>query len=350
MARNKTVHLGDIELVTRSRSKYIVNKHKYINKRYNKLLLKDIVCDTKGFVYGVCDCECGEHDILTAIYKLVTNQTYSCSACARRAGSGFNSIYDSDKYIGNIYGYLKVLSYYFGEDSKGNKGVFWHTQCIRCGKYKDFEASKLVGGTTVSCGCVLYDRNNKYSDTSWIGKCVDGTLIINILNKTKNGQLWLCKCKYCGRLYNATAKKIVSRHTNSCGCIKESIGIIEITKYLDSIGMEYIKEWSSYNLLSQYGYRLRYDFALILENKVVAFIEYDGNQHDDPNAGFGSYANRLSNYYDILDSDSRKNRFAAENNIPLLRIKYTRQSEEIINELKSFINKIKTINKNKGDN
>lgn len=340
MARNKTVHLEDIKIVYESRSKYIINKSQYINKKYNKLYLKDIVCDTRGYVYGVCDCDCGETNIVTAIRALLDYKTKSCSSCARATGSGFNSKYASDEYIGKIYGNLKVIKYYYGRDDNG-QGVFWRTKCLLCNNEKDFKASSLVNGTTISCGCVLNNRNNKYSDDSWLGKDIYGTKVLKILDKEYDGQMWLCKCKYCGADFKALARKIVSRHTNSCGCVNESIGIIEISKYLDSKNIQYIKEWSNQKLLSQYGNRLRYDFAIIKDNKLYALIEYDGNQHKDPWAGFGSYDQRLNNFNDIVDSDNRKNQFAKINNIPLLRINYSRKSEEIINELDSFINKLK---------
>lgn len=45
-------------------------------------------------------------------------------------------------------------------------------------------------------------------------------------------------------------------------------------------------------------------------------------------------------FYDIIDSDMRKEAYAEKHNIPLLRIEYNRHSEEIINELESFINKL----------
>lgn len=151
MAYNKTKYLYDLDLVYNSRSKYIKNKSSYVGNKYNSLVLKDIVCDTRGYVYGVCDCiNCGNENIVTAIKKLINFETYTCG-CSRDAGTGFNSKYDSDEYLGKIYGNLRVDSYFFSEFN-GNKGVFWNTTCMLCNKHKVFRASLLVNGTTTSCG------------------------------------------------------------------------------------------------------------------------------------------------------------------------------------------------------
>lgn len=341
MAYNKVKYLDDLDLVEYSRSKYIINKEQYIGKRYNSLILKDIVCDTRGYVYGVCDCtNCGNTNIVTAIKKLINFETYTCG-CSRNAGTGFNSKYNSDYYIGKIYGNLRVDSYFFSENKNG-KGVFWNTTCMLCDKHKIFKASLLVNGTTTSCGCALERRNNKYSCQSWIGMEIDGTKIIDIGEKTPYGQTWICKCKYCNKPYRVLARKVVSGHTNSCGCTVESMGVTDIKRYLIENNIRFVQEWKTNKLLSKRGYPLRYDFALLdTNNSVIAFIEYDGSQHTDANAGFGSYSNRYANYLDILDSDDRKNRFASEHNIPLCRISYSRQRQPIINDLQSFIYKLK---------
>lgn len=343
MAYNKVKYLKDLDLVEYSRSKYIRDKRQYIGKQYNKLILKDIVCDTHGFVYGVCDCiNCGNTNIVTAIKKLVNFETYTCG-CSRKAGTGFNSKYDSEEYIGKMYGNLRVDGYFFSEN-KNSKGVFWNTTCMICNRHKTFKATLLVNGTTTSCGCLLEKRNNKYSSQDWVGQYIDDTEVISVDDKTYYGQMWTCKCKYCGNLYRTLARKIVSGHTNSCGCLTESMGIADIKRYLINNNIKFVQEWKTKSLLSKNGYPLRYDFALLdTANNVIAFIEYDGAQHTDANAGFGSYDDRYERYLDILDSDERKNKFASLHNIPLCRISYSRQRQQVIDDLQSFIYKLKII-------
>lgn len=122
------------------------------------------------------------------------------------------------------------------------------------------------------------------------------------------------------------------------------MGIADIKRYLINNNIKFVQEWKTKSLLSKNGYPLRYDFALLdTANNVIAFIEYDGAQHTDANAGFGSYDDRYERYLDILDSDERKNKFASLHNIPLCRISYSRQRQQVIDDLQSFIYKLKII-------
>lgn len=344
MARNSTVHIQDIQsnIVSASRSKYIRNKDKYINNKYNSLFLKDIVCVTGGFVYGICDCDCGEKDVVTGIYPLITGKTATCG-CSHKSGNINNSKYDSDEYIGKVYGNLRVIGYYRGE-IKGEHGVIWKLKCELCGNYIEMKATHVVNGTTTSCGCALHNRNNKYSNKNLEGTYINGTKIIKVLDKEYTGQFWICECRYCKKHFKVLARKLCSGHTQSCGCLNESIGVREIKNYLDKYNIAYEQEWKTQNLVSQYGYMLRMDFAIKnSDNEVVAFIEYDGPHHTEI-TDF-CYDERLAIGYfklsDIQDSDKRKNEFCKENNIPLLRIEYNRNANIIIDELDSFINKLK---------
>lgn len=111
MARNKNMYLEELSLAQYSKSKYIKNKGQYINKQYDGLYLKDIVCTVDGLVYGVCDCECGEKDIVTGIHNLISGRTKRC-ACGRGVGKLGNTKYDNNEYIDKVYGHMKVIKAY----------------------------------------------------------------------------------------------------------------------------------------------------------------------------------------------------------------------------------------------
>lgn len=221
--RNKVVYLSDVVQKTSGiRSKYYRNKESYIGMYYNDLYLKDIIVSEKGEVLGVCDCECGTKDLVTGIFALVSLKTKCCNNCMRSSYTGkIATKYNSDKYIGKVYGYLKVVEYYFGK--VGDKsGVIWDLECLNCGATLSAFAGQVVNGTSISCGCVGEERNNKYSDISYLGKYINGTRVLDILPKdyVETGeQFWRCECKYCGEPFISSARSIVSSHTNSCGCL-----------------------------------------------------------------------------------------------------------------------------------
>lgn len=103
--------------------------------------------------------------------------------------------------------------------------------------------------------------------------------------------------------------------TFSCGC-QRSIGEYNIIQVLNNSQIAYIKEYSFPNS------RLRYDFAILDENKkIIRLIEFDGEQHYEnniKNSGWNTY----QKYQYTLENDLIKNNIAKENNIPLVRIPY----------------------------
>lgn len=341
LARNKVVHLDELVLKqTGIRSKYFRDKDLYIGKQYNDLFLKDVVVTADGKVLGICDCVCGEKDIATAIYSLITYKTKSCNSCMRASCTGKKETkYASNEYIGKVIGYLEVEDYYFGKI--GNKsGVIWKLKCLNCGKRLEAFAGQVCNNTTVSCGCLGEARNNKYSSQNLVGTYVFGTKILEVLPKTykeTGEQYWKCECKYCKSLFIASARHIQSRHVNSCGCQTESLGCVEITEFLDTSGLNYRKEYKFDDLVSQYGGQLRYDFCILDGSAIpLALIEYDGEFHTDINHMFGN-ENKEKSFLDVQDSDRRKNNYAKEHKIPMLRIPYSRSAEDAVFKLKEFL-------------
>lgn len=350
MARNKIVYLKDIEnelKIDGIKSKYWVNKELYISKKYNDLFLKDIVVDKKGFVYGVCNCDCGERDLVTAIKPLLDGKTKTCKSCISKPCIGKRkSKYADNYYIGKVYGFLEVLTFYHG--TNGNRsGVMWKLRCLNCGAIVDRFASLVANknSTTISCGCVGVNRNNKYSIESYVGTYVNGTKVLRLLPKDydKTGsQFWECECKYCGKPYIRCARHIVYGHVNSCGCQTESLGVLDISRFLKEHNIKYKKEYTFTDLYSKNGHKLRYDFGILdIENNLLGLIEYDGLFHYSIEKSFGrNLEEKTKNFEDVYDSDTRKNNYAKENSIPLLRIIYSRKTEQILDKLITFLKEL----------
>lgn len=87
-------------------------------------------------------------------------------------------------------------------------------KCIcDCGNIKYARASRLLDGTTSSCGCGLIHPRINYSGQQF-GK-------LTVLSQYRHSRFrdyeWLCKCE-CGRQKWIRACSLVSGDTQSCGC------------------------------------------------------------------------------------------------------------------------------------
>lgn len=74
---------------------------------------------------------------------------------------------------------------------------------------------------------------------------------------------------------------------------------------------------------------MRYDFAILNNNRVTYFIEFDGEQHFHPVEHFGG-----KEYFQYIQrNDLIKNQWCKNNNIPLIRILYTKLNNLKIQDL-----------------
>lgn len=208
MARNKNKYLKDLELVEVSKSIYIKEKMKYINKDYGKLHLKDIVCDVTGHVYGVCDCECGEKDVVTNISKLVHGSTKSC-LCVRTVGRTHNTKYDNHAYIGKVYGHMRVIKAF---NSMGD-GIYWYMQCIHCGRVKVGKACQIVASNHIGCKCY-----RKVTE-EYIGRVIRTDKIVGLNGVNSEGRsLVIVQCTKCGKEREVLYKSLNAGNAKKCDC------------------------------------------------------------------------------------------------------------------------------------
>ena len=89
----------------------------------------------------------------------------------------------------------------------------------------------------------------------------------------------LCKCE-CGNECDVNGSFLRRGLTQSCGCISSSIGETNIQTILQANNIEYKKEYC----VKEIG-NLRFDFALLENEKVVRLIEFDGIQHFTSRSG-----------------------------------------------------------------
>lgn len=116
-------------------------------------------------------------------------------------------------------------------------------------------------------------------------------------------------------------------NTKSCGCLKSSAGEELIGKILSLYDIPFTQEQKFDTCIFPDTNRLaRFDF--FIESSYL--IEYDGEQHFKSKA---SGWNTEEHFQKTIEHDNIKNNWCKENNIPLIRIPYTRYKDLCIEDL-----------------
>ena len=139
---------------------------------------------------------------------------------------------------------------------------------------------------------------------------------LNPTDERKHGSIvWKCQCD-CGNIHYVSTENLLSGNTQSCGCI-HSRGNQKIKNILQQNNILYIAEYPvRVNNINYY-----FDFALLEDNKVYCFIEYDGILHFKQDNYHGW--NNQNNWERTQLNDKIKNQYCKNNNIKLIRIPYT---------------------------
>ena len=187
----------------------------------------------------------------------------------------------------------------------------------------------MRSGHTKSCGCLQKDiiRQQGFNNTADLLNKRFGKLTVKeriIGYKNKKGK-WLCVCD-CGGTTITTSDKLLSGHTQSCGCV-QSRGEETIADFLSNNNITFSKEYSFGDLKRKN--RLRFDFAIFNNNILQCLIEFDGVQHFNKKNGFYNE--------EIVENDKAKDKYCLDNNIKLFRIKYNDNIEERMDEVCRFL-------------
>lgn len=132
---------------------------------------------------------------------------------------------------GNEYENFTVIKQGAGRYTKGGQyKATWICQCV-CGKQFDVDGEKIRKGTVYSCGCMRYkNRDRFYEDLT--GKVFGRLTVVRRLKPEEidtRQYNWLCRCE-CGNEVKASANKLKTGHTRSCGCLKEEFSIGDATR------------------------------------------------------------------------------------------------------------------------
>lgn len=287
-----------------------------LNQKFGKLLvIKETNKRKNKSVVWECKCDCGNIEEFST-KELRSDGIIQCHKCGSYRQPKTHLIEDI---IGKKFNHLTVLE----KTSKRQCGKILYKCICDCEKQSIVYVNRtdLQNNHTKSCGC----QHKKFK----LNDIVNNRQIIGFdTEKTKNNNshfYYKCKCLFCGREYSSLSYNLLN--SISCGC-QRSIGEYNIIKELEKNNISYIKEYCFSNSL------LRYDFAILENNKVIRLIEFDGEQHYEnniKNSGWNTY----EKYKLTLKNDIKKNELAKIHNIPLIRIPYWERDNITLNLLLS---------------
>jgi hypothetical protein len=207
---------------------------------------------------------------------------------------------------------ILVLSY----DHSDGKKSYWSVQCD-CGKIFITRSDSLRSGKTKSCGCLQKEKAKIVGSKKAIfeiGNIYGKLTIVDYgynVSKNKKRKYWTARCE-CGATINIRGSHLRRSSVISCGCIK-SKGEEAIAKILFVNNINFIKQFEFDNLKGIGMKKLKFDFAILKDNKLSHLIEYDGEQHYDKTSKF--YTEEIELH------DNLKNEYCQKNNIRLIRLR-----------------------------
>lgn len=259
-----------------------------------------------------------------------------CKDCAYKTRKKANNIKDI---TGQTFGYLTVIE---KTDKRIQRKVVWKCKCI-CGKEIEVLSTNLTSGRTKSCGCKTKELIGQHTQNELPknGTIINGTEILDSERRKNNrewNEIWVkCKCKFCGDTYWTRLSSLKSEITQSCGCVKSSLGEAKIEKLLKENNYIYEREKIfSDCYFSDIHNKSRFDF--FVNNSYL--IEYDGVQHFIK--GNGIYDNEKQ-FKLTQQRDAYKNNWCKEYNIPLIRIPYTHYNNLKIEDLDIITTQFKVV-------
>jgi len=302
-----------------------------VGNRYGHLVVKEMLPNYKNKkTFCLCECDCG-NEVIRQAYPLrkASTELTSCGCMKKEVmRRTFGKEID-----GQRFGRLLVLETLWNEKRPKVK-----CRCD-CGTIGIYNKNDVQTGHTTSCGCYNKERITETSTKDWTGFVSDcGVKAITPYKKNENGTwLWWFECPICHEEFVALPANINDNSTTSCGCKITSKGEKIIKHYMNSHNIRHIPQYTFADC--RYTYKLKFDFAIIDENEqVIGLIEYDGKQHFEPIKWFGGE----ESYKLMVIRDNIKNNYCNDNKIPLLRLNYTQNTEQIEEELDKFLESVTT--------
>ena len=268
-------------------------------------------------VFWLCRCDCGNEKIISS-NVLRQGKAQSCGC--------YNRDSHANKYkdlLGQQFGELVVIEKVPRPEHLKSAGAYWKCKCS-CGNEIIVTGHSLLQGKSKSCGKC---RTNTVDDLT--GQVFDQlTVIERDLSRPSNwnGAFWKCKCS-CGNMITVLGKNLKHQTHHSCGCIN-SYGERNIRSILEKNNIIFQSQYTYPDLLGPGGNMLRFDFAILNDNRqVLRLIEFQGEQHylNDDEVSYWGDSPR--------ENDKTKQKYCKEHNIILICIPYWKRDTMTIDDL-----------------
>lgn len=216
-------------------------------------------------------------------------------------------------YYDSYFGKLHVISHRI----RKNNQTYYLCEC-ECGNQKEIRIDHLKNGETQSCGCLQKEKARQAKEKDITGQQF-GFLVARepIGISFHRETIWYCECLRCGGHKEVPIGLLTSGRTQSCGCIKKSLGETKIEEILTENNIIFKEQFSFNDCLSDKNYKLFFDFAIFENNKLKYLIEYQGIQH---------YQESIFSKYESLQErqnrDNIKREYCKNHNIKLIEIPY----------------------------
>lgn len=283
-----------------------------------------------------CRCDCG-NVVQVRTGDLTSGNTKSCGCLLDESRNRIRH-----DLTGQTFGRLYVVCL---ADVPNRQGTYWHCKC-ECGNEVDVPAGNLVGGQTKSCGCLQRELTAAANSFDLTGQRFGMlTALYKIESHVTAGgnslATWHCKCD-CGNEIDVLAGNLYSGNTQSCGCVKQSLGEMFVENILRELNINYETQVKFPNLVGVGDYPLSYDFGIFDESKtVLCLIECQGQQHYSAVDYFGGD----SKFATQALYDGLKKEYADEVlHVPIIEIPYwVKTKKEIAERLESAFREIQLI-------
>lgn len=225
--------------------------------------------------------------------------------------------------LGQKFGRLVVIEKTAKRDKQ--RCVIWKCKCD-CGNEALISSVNLRRGKTKSCGCYNREISSLVNTKDLLGQRFGRLTVIERTNKRQaRNVVWKCKCD-CGNIIEVIGSSLTRGNTQSCGCYL-SKGEEKIAKLLreNNIAFEQQKSFPTCRFIDTNA--LAY-FDFWVDNRYL--IEFDGSQHFEYS---GRGWNTEEKFQVTQEHDMYKNQWCKENNIPLIRIPYTKYNSLTIKDL-----------------